>query len=158
MLIICLFWFFVCFFVLYVFFFKQKTAYEMRISDWSSDVCSSDLLDLGRGGNDGLLVLQAVAWADLDDADAGGQGHAQVSSVTRLASASTNSPSAVRTVATTPSRGAFSESSIFIASITSNSCPCATLSPPATRTSTMRPGMGAATWSPLPSAPACSAW
>src|SRR3546814_2640774 len=29
-------------------FFKQKTAYEMRISDWSSDVCSSDL---GRGGN-----------------------------------------------------------------------------------------------------------
>src|SRR3546814_1319939 len=32
------------------FFFKQKTAYEMRISDWSSDVCSSDLprLDLHR--------------------------------------------------------------------------------------------------------------
>src|SRR3546814_5124760 len=29
--------------ILYVFFFKQKTAYEMRISDWSSDVCSSDL-------------------------------------------------------------------------------------------------------------------
>src|SRR3546814_15932531 len=28
------------------FVFKQKTAYEMRISDWSSDVCSSDLLDL----------------------------------------------------------------------------------------------------------------
>src|SRR3546814_13331914 len=28
------------------FFFKQKTAYEMRISDWSSDVCSSDLADL----------------------------------------------------------------------------------------------------------------
>src|SRR3546814_10420955 len=27
------------------FFFKQKTAYEMRISDWSSDVCSSDLID-----------------------------------------------------------------------------------------------------------------
>src|SRR3546814_5149553 len=27
------------------FFFKQKTAYEMRISDWSSDVCSSDLFD-----------------------------------------------------------------------------------------------------------------
>src|SRR3546814_8112592 len=34
------------------FFFKQKTAYEMRISDWSSDVCSSDLLstlDLAKG-------------------------------------------------------------------------------------------------------------
>src|SRR3546814_4422186 len=29
----------------FFFFFKQKTAYEMRISDWSSDVCSSDLLD-----------------------------------------------------------------------------------------------------------------
>src|SRR3546814_8738359 len=36
------------------FFFKQKTAYEMRISDWSSDVCSSDLLSrsLTRGGLD----------------------------------------------------------------------------------------------------------
>src|SRR3546814_1416771 len=33
-----------------IFFFKQKTAYEMRISDWSSDVCSSDLqqIDLGQ--------------------------------------------------------------------------------------------------------------
>src|SRR3546814_10795998 len=30
-------------FVFVVFFFKQKTAYEMRISDWGSDVCSSDL-------------------------------------------------------------------------------------------------------------------
>src|SRR3546814_3794844 len=29
--------------LLFVFFFKQKTAYELRISDWSSDVCSSDL-------------------------------------------------------------------------------------------------------------------
>src|SRR3546814_10534975 len=31
--------------VMLFFFFKQKTAYEMRISDWSSDVCSSDLGD-----------------------------------------------------------------------------------------------------------------
>src|SRR3546814_7316273 len=30
--------------VLYIFCFKQKTAYELRISDWSSDVCSSDLV------------------------------------------------------------------------------------------------------------------
>src|SRR3546814_912999 len=30
------------------FFFKQKTAYELRISDWSSDVCSSDLAAIGR--------------------------------------------------------------------------------------------------------------
>src|SRR3546814_3421140 len=33
--------------MLYFFFFKQKTAYEMRISDWSSDVCSSDLHQRG---------------------------------------------------------------------------------------------------------------
>src|SRR3546814_20669124 len=38
------------------FFFKQKTAYEMRISDWSSDVCSSDLL--GRSGlSSGSIAL-----------------------------------------------------------------------------------------------------
>src|SRR3546814_12289533 len=36
-----------CLFVL-VFFFKQKTAYEMRISDWSSDVCSSDLVRMAQ--------------------------------------------------------------------------------------------------------------
>src|SRR3546814_14635400 len=41
----------------FVFFFKQKTAYEMRISDWSSDVCSSDLTGLELLGR-GLLVLQ----------------------------------------------------------------------------------------------------
>src|SRR3546814_2869626 len=33
-------------FLWFFFFFKQKTAYEMRISDWSSDVCSSDLVSL----------------------------------------------------------------------------------------------------------------
>src|SRR3546814_1861168 len=33
----------VLFDIVFVFFFKHKTAYEMRISDWSSDVCSSDL-------------------------------------------------------------------------------------------------------------------
>src|SRR3546814_19625299 len=32
--------------ILIFFFFKQKTAYEMRISDWSSDVCSSDLIEI----------------------------------------------------------------------------------------------------------------
>src|SRR3546814_10671692 len=37
-------------------FFKQKTAYEMRISDWSSDVCSSDLL---HGGVVGALLVSA---------------------------------------------------------------------------------------------------
>src|SRR3546814_2581391 len=39
----------------YFFFFKQKTAYEMRISDWSSDVCSSDL-DRDRGVHAGHQV------------------------------------------------------------------------------------------------------
>src|SRR3546814_5484552 len=40
---------------MFVFFFKQKTAYEMRISDWSSDVCSSDLrfAAVDRLGRDG---------------------------------------------------------------------------------------------------------
>src|SRR3546814_3419165 len=33
-------------YALFFFFFKQKTAYEMRISDWSSDVCSSDLVSI----------------------------------------------------------------------------------------------------------------
>src|SRR3546814_2854226 len=34
--------------VCFLFFFMQKTAYDMRISDWSSDVCSSDLAKLGN--------------------------------------------------------------------------------------------------------------
>src|SRR3546814_14994010 len=34
----------------WLFFFKQKTAYELRISDWSSDVCSSDLIAVGVDG------------------------------------------------------------------------------------------------------------
>src|SRR3546814_1104993 len=38
-----------CIILNYFFFFKQKTAYEMRISDWSSDVCSSDLCKRKRG-------------------------------------------------------------------------------------------------------------
>src|SRR3546814_3618031 len=47
-----------CVLVFYsVFFFKQKTAYEMRISDWSSDVCSSDLE--AEGGGRKILQLQS---------------------------------------------------------------------------------------------------
>src|SRR3546814_4722043 len=37
------------------FFFKQKTAYEMRISDWSSDVCSSDLPHTDADAERGVL-------------------------------------------------------------------------------------------------------
>src|SRR3546814_1104509 len=44
--------------VLFFFFFKQKTAYEMRISDWSSDVCSSDLE--GDGRRDFLWLASAT--------------------------------------------------------------------------------------------------
>src|SRR3546814_6390934 len=43
---------FLVYICLYVFFFKQKTAYEMRISDWSSDVCSSDLGDIDGDAGD----------------------------------------------------------------------------------------------------------
>src|SRR3546814_11812586 len=64
---------------MYFFFFKQKTAYEMRISDWSSDVCSSDLkggfdadgplfAERARGAEHLQLVVgrQAIARLDLD--------------------------------------------------------------------------------------------
>src|SRR3546814_12761884 len=43
------------------FFFKQKTAYEMRISDWSSDVCSSDLPARASGSDTLWPVLRASA-------------------------------------------------------------------------------------------------
>src|ERR1043166_1812165 len=42
------------------FFFKQKTAYEIPKRDWSSDVCSSDLPDLGKGTVGGYLVSFAA--------------------------------------------------------------------------------------------------
>src|SRR3546814_12219679 len=47
-----------------VFFFKQKTAYEMRISDWSSDVCSSDLTpqNIVIGGAAGAFP-PLIGWA-----------------------------------------------------------------------------------------------
>src|SRR3546814_5754197 len=46
------------------FFFKQKTAYEMRISDWSSDVCSSDLTRVF--GNEPKTQVKALGPIDLD--------------------------------------------------------------------------------------------
>src|SRR3546814_7916315 len=46
--------------VYFFFFFKQKTAYEMRISDWSSDVCSSDLFQDGRTLSTVLFWLSCV--------------------------------------------------------------------------------------------------
>src|SRR3546814_3054013 len=47
-------------FLVLFFFFKQKTAYEMRISDWSSDVCSSDLPPPGPGTSANLRPFVAV--------------------------------------------------------------------------------------------------
>src|SRR3546814_4635198 len=43
MCILCVWFMFSCGCLVFILFVKQKTAYEMRISDWSSDVCSSDL-------------------------------------------------------------------------------------------------------------------
>src|SRR3546814_2652344 len=58
------------------FFFKQKTAYEMRISDWSSDVCSSDLgttVDLAPGAAV-LSLLQAIVRRGADAGPADREG------------------------------------------------------------------------------------
>src|SRR3546814_13521028 len=57
---------------LFFFFFKQKTAYEMRISDWSSDVCSSDLIAgaLFRGEALDLEMLTRRAAVIHDQIDA----------------------------------------------------------------------------------------
>src|SRR3546814_8417027 len=63
------------------FFFKQKTAYEMRISDWSSDVCSSDLLGrvgIGEGHRQADAIgglRQRVAVAEYDDVGVMGAVH-----------------------------------------------------------------------------------
>src|SRR3546814_6935588 len=60
------------------FFFKQKTAYEMRISDWSSDVCSSDLLledFLGLGMSLLTLLIRGACgdiYLNMTEIDAGG--------------------------------------------------------------------------------------
>src|SRR3546814_1784940 len=57
-------------YMLFFFFFKQKTAYELRISDWSSDVCSSDLGQARgehRAAPDLKALLAALADAAHDD-------------------------------------------------------------------------------------------
>src|SRR3546814_2407884 len=72
--------------MIFLVFFKQKTAYEMRISDWSSDVCSSDLapapgdapLFLGLRGDEAWFAVRAAdaptvdtpRWIDLRTAAA----------------------------------------------------------------------------------------
>src|SRR3546814_7108462 len=66
----------------FFFFFKQKTAYEMRISDWSSDVCSSDLFcgssEISSIGGDHAAIETRAAFRcarlcfiiDMDDTEA----------------------------------------------------------------------------------------
>src|SRR3546814_12477897 len=50
-----------------LFFFKQKPAYEMRISDCSSNVCSSYLLTVARIGRDRVLRFRADDWVTVTD-------------------------------------------------------------------------------------------
>src|SRR3546814_4422174 len=62
----------------FFFFFKQKTAYEMRISDWSSDVCSSDLLQLAVSAvadahRLGALIAREPGKLDLGEAPLAGE-------------------------------------------------------------------------------------
>src|SRR3546814_2271642 len=79
LLLVVLFFFF--------FFFKQKTAYEMRISDWSSDVCSSDLIVLGLRVIDALgegASLRTVGEAFVRADDWPGEGESTKSTARRL--------------------------------------------------------------------------
>src|SRR3546814_8873075 len=52
-------------FLVGVFFFKQKTAYDVRISDWSSDVCSSDLFARSAASPCGQVADRTAAWSSL---------------------------------------------------------------------------------------------
>src|SRR3546814_10737635 len=67
--------------LVYYFFFKQKTAYEMRISDWSSDVCSSDLgsqrvvvAKTDFVGDDGVVLVDDRYHAQVQQRVEGGTG------------------------------------------------------------------------------------
>src|SRR3546814_2017864 len=51
--------------MIFFFFFKQKTAYEMRISDWSSDVCSSDLVTGYAQCEEGLVKLYGRGYSEI---------------------------------------------------------------------------------------------
>src|SRR3546814_1848233 len=64
-----------CYFVyLFFFFFKQKTAYEMRISDWSSDVCSSDLIAARRADLGQVIELGLDGKVGVEHAATGARG------------------------------------------------------------------------------------
>src|SRR3546814_6933749 len=77
----------------YICFFKQKTAYEMRISDWSSDVCSSDLVEeLAQAALRPDEVGQRVAVENLEEGfhrlvDRRGEDTGAIKAAIRLAGA-----------------------------------------------------------------------
>src|SRR3546814_1473993 len=62
--------------IVIIFFFRQKTAYEIRISDWSSDLCSSDLTN--RVGRIRTFVKKVEAALEAGDKDAAATALAQV--------------------------------------------------------------------------------
>src|SRR3546814_4320895 len=70
--------------VFLVFFFKQKTAYEMRISDWSSDVCSSDL----AAGLASVSIGEGASAADQQSTALGAFSYARVTDSVAIGSRS----------------------------------------------------------------------
>src|SRR3546814_4400171 len=79
---------YLCFF----FFFKQKTAYEMRISDWSSDVCSSDLTADAVGDIRYLGVRALVNGQIIAETTAAGMQHDVVQVLTHISAGETLYP------------------------------------------------------------------
>src|SRR3546814_2703621 len=67
------------------FFFKQKTAYEVRISDWSSDVCSSDLQHVGAQEADHRPGAHQVEEQSAGEGDGADQRHEQQEAARRQA-------------------------------------------------------------------------
>src|SRR3546814_5566723 len=76
-----------CFVCFVFFFFKQKTAYEMRISDWSSDVCSSDLVGAVAGavaaGHERQFELAAAVFGKGQAHQAAAMGDHEIDGVGR---------------------------------------------------------------------------
>src|SRR3546814_10761134 len=66
------------------FFFKQKTAYEMRMRDWSSDVCSSDLLSRGMSYKNAMAGLPMGGGKAVILRDDDGKGEARLEAFGRM--------------------------------------------------------------------------